>query len=189
LTEALLRRSAQLGHRTLELEASAAGEPLYRSFGFEAGDETLMFEGPRGSGSPSADARARESELATVAALDARAFGADRSGVLASFFRRRERLAVVRDASRCIRGYAGLRDDVVGPWVADSATYAAAAFDAARSLAASATLRTFVRAGDSRARDIVEARGFGPVRRCRYMFRGEAVARPLRYGLLSFGEG
>jgi len=189
LTEALLQRSASLGHRTLELEASAAGEPLYRTFGFEAGDETLMLEGPRGPAAPNAEARLREFECETVAAFDARAFGADRSGVLAAFFRRPERFAVVRDASRCVRGYAGLRENVVGPWVADSAKHAAAAFDAARSLAAEATLRTFVRAADVRARAIVEARGFVAIRRCRYMFRGDAIDRPLRYGLVSFGEG
>jgi N-acetylglutamate synthase-like GNAT family acetyltransferase len=183
LTAALIRRSAQLGHRTLELEASAAGEPLYHAFGFEPGDETLLLEGPSGSYPPLTDVRLRETERESVAALDLRAFGADRAGMLAGLFRRPERFAVARDPSQLPRGYAALRENVVGPWIAESPAYAAAAFDAARSLAAGEPLRVFVRAGNSAARAIAETR------RCRSMFRGEAIERPQRYGLLGFGQG
>jgi len=113
----------------VRLDATAVGEPMYRSYGFrpEYGlaravatvrpvscDEPMACVAPMGP-----------SDFADVFASDRRIFGADRSALLASFYRRAPELAFVAQNGGDVLGYCfgrpGYLYQQLGPIVAESA--------------------------------------------------------------------
>jgi GNAT superfamily N-acetyltransferase len=91
------------------LDATPAGEPLYRKFDF-VGDYSLartkaILDGSRFPEPSGPARRMRESDLAAVCQRDREVFGADRSRVLAALFRRAPECAWIVDGADCVRGY------------------------------------------------------------------------------------
>lgn len=77
----LLARASAIGIETLKLDATEAGEPLYRSLGFRR-DQAIERWWRRASPATKPQTRAAASDLAPWFEVDAHAFGADRSLLL-----------------------------------------------------------------------------------------------------------
>lgn len=137
------RRRARIGTLILEtccteltqrrlvavLDATPAGEQVYRPLGFEPLFRLTRWQGA-GAGraaTPSGIRPMREEDLAAVAALDAAAFGAQRLFLLENFFRRAPRLAFMTESGD---GFAlarpGRLATQIGPVVAANEATAAA---------------------------------------------------------------
>jgi len=123
------------------LDATPAGEAVYRRLGFQAGFEITRWEGelpcarldpPDAPDCRSADVQ----DLDAIAALDRAATGADRRFLLKSFLTRHgSRAWLLLDGARRAIGFTvarqGRRAMQIGPLIAQSATQAMALLDAA----------------------------------------------------------
>lgn len=119
------------GTRALRLVATAAGQRLYESEGFRATRMIAQYQGVADAAAAVADSRVREAQEADwplIAALDAEAYGGDRSRMLAAL-RRVGRTFVLEEGGR-IAGFSICRPfgrgHVVGPLVAADAGQAVA---------------------------------------------------------------
>jgi GNAT superfamily N-acetyltransferase len=113
----------------VRLDATPAGEPLYRRYGFAAEYElartTATTEGPP----PSPEVRPiAPDDLPAIFATDHDVFGANRAPLLADFYRRAPDLAWITEGAYCF-GRPGFRHPQIGPVVAGSV-------DSARALVA-----------------------------------------------------
>ncbi len=107
----------------IRLDATPAGEPLYRRYGFV--DEFPLVRtkivAPEVFGSSSRLVRRTEpADLPQIFSRDRAVFGADRSALLASFYRRAPELAWVSDTGYCF-GRPGYLYSQIGPIVAEDA--------------------------------------------------------------------
>lgn len=106
----------------IRLDATSAGEPLYRRFGFVA--EYPLTRAAGVSAAPAAPQGVRPiapADLAGVPARDREVFGSDRSALLRSFYERAPQLAAIAaDGSYCF-GRPGHLYSQIGPVVAESA--------------------------------------------------------------------
>ncbi|MCX6626404.1 MAG: GNAT family N-acetyltransferase [Candidatus Solibacter sp.] len=113
------------------LDATPAGEPLYRRFGF-TGDYSLVrakatIDSARFADPVGPARRMLHSDLAAVCRWDREVFGADRGGVLAALFERAPECAWMANDAAGVKGYTfgrpGHRYHQLGPVVAaDAAT-------------------------------------------------------------------
>jgi GNAT superfamily N-acetyltransferase len=129
LMEAALEALA--GESCVRLDATPLGEPLYRRFGFDGEYELIRMTATVASGGRLQNARPMTADdLPIVFARDLEVFGADRSALLASLFRRAPDLAWVAPGGATLRGYCfgrpGFRYPQLGPVVADAAEAASA---------------------------------------------------------------
>lgn len=127
LTTAL---EAAAQHRSVRLDATPAGEPLYRRFGFLP-EYDLARAVIGQSGAAPLPSRARpmtEADLAAIFALDTQVFGADRSSLISSLLRRAPGSAAVIQDGSTVTGYCfgrpGFRYRQIGPVVAESSSAA-----------------------------------------------------------------
>ncbi len=109
------------GDRPLRLVATTAGLPLYQKLGFHETGTVLQHQGLAGEiAEPAETEAATDADLPDIAALDRRAFGADREGLL-SYFAGIGAFAVIRRDGH-VSGFACLRPfgrgEVIGPVVA-----------------------------------------------------------------------
>lgn len=114
-------------NRECRLVATADGLPLYEKLGFAACGEVLQHQGiPAATDRPEGVTWAEAIDPAELAALDAQAFGADRTALF-TVLAERARFALVRDQG-VIKGFAALRafgrGEVIGPVVAENAEIA-----------------------------------------------------------------
>jgi predicted N-acetyltransferase YhbS len=117
---------AQLGERGIQLHATPAGEPLYRSFGFVATATIRQHQGAAfsvGLVPPRAGERLRpagHADLPVLERLDAAATGMARGAAIATLLREAE--AIVLDRDGVASGFAMLRrfgrGQVIGPVIA-----------------------------------------------------------------------
>ncbi|MGQ2948543.1 MAG: GNAT family N-acetyltransferase [Agrobacterium sp.] len=110
-------------NRECRLTATADGLPLYEKLGFVACGEVRQHQGiPAASAKPASVEWAETIAPTELAALDAQAFGADRTALFAELADR-ARFAIVKEQG-VITGFAGLRafgrGEVIGPVVAES---------------------------------------------------------------------
>jgi ribosomal protein S18 acetylase RimI-like enzyme len=182
---------------TVVLDASEAGAPLYEKLDFVDIDLVDMYR-LQGSAlsAPSRSAAISPmapADLAEAAALDATAFGHDRSAVIQSFFADdRERAFVHRDRAGALDGYLIAQSTRIGPWVASSSAAAASLLTAARSLPYEAEPSVLIPLANTEGIALLEDRGFTRQRRLRHMRRGKPSIddrRELRYGQASFTLG
>jgi len=149
------RRRARIGTRILEtccdeiarrglvamLDATPAGERVYRPLGFEPMFKLTRWQGEGGAEAaklPTGVRPVREDDLAAIVALDAAAFGAHRPFLLEGFFRRQATLGFVIESD--LNGFVLVRPGRlathIGPVVAEdedgAATLLCAALDSAR---------------------------------------------------------
>ncbi|MGD1065962.1 MAG: GNAT family N-acetyltransferase [Vulcanimicrobiaceae bacterium] len=173
------------------LDATPMGAPLYQAFGFVDDGETIVFAGtsPAVPVTPRDEIRrATLADLDAIAALDRRAFGADRRWQLAA------QIADPRNVS--LAGPAGSLavvrlGDVIGPILAPDAHAAAAVLDAALAIVPGTPRRIHVPSANPAAADLVRSRGFTESRRLRHMRHGSPPADEpaLLWSRISLGEG
>jgi GNAT superfamily N-acetyltransferase len=92
----LMRRALdEAGHTVVCLIATDYGRPLYERLGFRAVDESVRYIGPLTADPPEEKVREAEAaDLAGIAELDRRSFGADRGALLAALPRAADRFVV-----------------------------------------------------------------------------------------------
>ncbi|MFF2321764.1 GNAT family N-acetyltransferase [Agrobacterium sp. NPDC058088] len=110
-------------NRECRLVATADGLPLYEKLGFIAWGEVVQHQGiPVTAVKPENVEWAQDIDPAELAALDAEAFGADRTALFAALAQR-ARFATISDQG-IIKGFAAIRTfgrgEVIGPVVAES---------------------------------------------------------------------
>jgi hypothetical protein len=116
------------GETCVMLDATPLGEPLYRRFGFVGEYELVRAKISLAAGcfEPAAEnvSPMAAGDLEEVFACDREVFGADRSALLASFYRRAPGLAWVAREGRALAGYCfgrpGYLYRQIGPVVAES---------------------------------------------------------------------
>lgn len=121
------------------LDATPAGERVYRPLGFEPLFGLTRWQGEGGgrAAMPAGTRPMRKGDLHAVAAVDAGVFGAQRSFLLDSFFRRAPHLAFVTESGDGFAlARAGRIATQIGPIVAANEAMAAALLDAALAAAA-----------------------------------------------------
>jgi GNAT superfamily N-acetyltransferase len=182
---------------TVVLDASEAGAPLYEKLDFVDVDLVDMYrlQGPAlpaPSGS-AAISPMTPADLAGAAALDASAFGHDRSAVIQSFFADDlERAFVHRNQAGALDGYLIAQPVRIGPWVANSSEAAEALLSAALTLSYGGEPSVLIPLANTEGIALLEDRGFARQRRLRHMRRGKPPIddrRELRYGQASFTLG
>ncbi len=169
------------GCSTMMLDATEAGEPLYRKFGFVEWART--FDMKRGPGDGVTQVPVADLEWAVE--LDRRVFTAGRAAMFHRLLER-EGAALFSHAT----GYAMAQAKVLGPFAAWDRAGAARLLDQALAAGAVAS-RVLAPVENGEARPLLESRGFLTQREVKHMRRGRAVAmrRDLLYGLASFALG
>lgn len=190
------RRRERIGTRVLQmccteiaqrglvpvLDATPAGERVYRLLGFEGIFKIARWQGvvaERSAEPPAGVAAMTGSDIATVAQIDAAVFGADRAFLLESLFERLPQLAfVTEDGGGFLLARPGRLATQIGPVVAANDDAAVALLDAA-----------LARISGPVFLDVVDGQ---PLVTRRLRQRGFIVQRPfLRMGLkrrLPFGD-
>ncbi|MGH2387702.1 MAG: GNAT family N-acetyltransferase [Chloroflexota bacterium] len=197
LMEALLHQLDQARCPTVVLDASEAGAPLYEKLGFVDIDLVDAYRSAVRPSSPSslppAVAPLRDTDLAETAALDAAAFGHDRSAVIASFLADdRERAFVHREPEGAIDGYLIAQPLRIGPWAASSPAAAGALLSAALTLPYLDEPSVLIPRANTEGIALLEEQEFTRQRCLRHMRRGAPLIgdrRDLRYGQASFTLG
>jgi predicted N-acetyltransferase YhbS len=175
------------GCSTIRLIATPAGIPLYRRLGFVPDGESHELSGaPRplpAGGEAAAVKRWTPEDTAEVARLDAPAFGADRSRLLAAYAREFSGSAwVARDETGRVSGFVVVQDDLIGPWCAVDERVAGQLLD----VSLHGVTRTFrVGALDALGVALLELRGFSTGRALPRMRLGPPVPRAAHPHLLA----
>ena len=192
LMDRLVGMLGERGRRTILLDASDAGAPLYRRMGFVEDDAVRLFvtEAPVPGAGTSARAMRRD-DLDAVVELDRRVGGADRGALLARYFDDFGARAFVVEGGGGASAFAFAQPRAVGPWVADSDEAAAAALDRALASGFECAVTVPVPGANAAAARLLEARGFAPTRSLAHMRRGPEAARDRRriYGQASLAAG
>jgi predicted N-acetyltransferase YhbS len=175
------------GCSTICLIATPAGIPLYRRLGFVLdGDSHELSGAPRPlptGGEQVAVTHWTSEDTAEVARLDAPAFGADRSRLLAAYAREFSGTAwVARDERGRVSGYVVVQDDLIGPWCAADERVGGRLLD----VALRGITRTFrVGALDALGVALLALRGFSAGRALPRMRLGPPVHRAAHPHLLA----
>ena len=151
------------GCQTLLLDATPAGEPLYRSFGFETAGSSFDL---RGVPIPSGPHEALDS--GDLYALDFEAFGADRSRAL--------NVLMAEPGSQVFTAPGGFliaQEKVIGPWIARDDHTAATLLNAALAAGKPRERRVMIPAEHTSALNIAHACGFSTLREVVHMRRGK----------------
>jgi hypothetical protein len=148
------------------LDATPAGEQVYRPLGFEPIFGLTRWQGNAGDRrAPAPGIRAMEAaDLGTVAVLDASAFGASRRFLIESLYQRAPQLAfVTQDGTGFVRGFILARPGriatQIGPIVATDEKAAASLLDAALGAASGPVFLDLVDGRDEIKRSL-QARGY-----------------------------
>ena len=196
LLQHMLNYSETLGITRMRLDATVAGYGLYRGFGFEVFDQTLMFRPANYSADSSFPQQVRllkMEDIETLVAFDTPIFGANRSGLfqvmLADF---PERAFVVFDAAGGMAGYLFAQTQRLGPWAARSARDAETLLRAALTLNYNPAPLVIVPEANPEASKMLRRYGFRHEFTNRHMQRGLSAIpgrREAIYGQTSFAVG
>jgi len=123
LMEHALAWLAGRGARTIRLDATHLGQPIYERLGFRADGDVIRYDGQAGPLTAAAGVdQYEDNELEAVATLDRRALGVDRSKLLARLLQDNARWSFVVRQGAELTGYLTLRPGArawqLGPAVA-----------------------------------------------------------------------
>jgi len=190
---ALLRRAIDYlrtqGARSIKLDATPLGEPLYVRHGFQSELSLTRWQrAGREIGSaeelPEAPAPVSETELAAIVALDAATFGLPRSLLFRELLAQRPRI-ITRPPNRNAQAYgllrAGARSFYLGPVVATEPGGAAQVIGELLAQIPDQAVYWDVLDGNASAAGLARQLGFTPQRPLLRMFHGEnfKLAQPL----------
>lgn len=176
------------GCRSAMLDATDAGEPLYRKFGFE--DAGLTLDMNRTEPESAAGLAPRTSDLQALAAADRASFGFDRTYVLRRLLDQ-EHATGFTTGTATTPGHLIAQAKVIGPFAAPDPGTAALLLDQALEAGSKAT-RILAPAENPHVRQVLEPRGFRAIREVKHMHWGEpcpSMRRHIIYGLASFALG
>lgn len=176
-----------------ELDATPSGIGLYRRYGFAAAGETAVFRGLAASAYVPGVRSYVAADRAALLALDAAAFGGDRSDVLRGLFSAPESaVVVVAGSAGRPTGYAVAQtvSERLGPLIAATPRGAAQLFDAARALFRGEHTVS-IPADQLAMRALLAARGYAFDRSLTHMLRGRTPpgARDRLYARINLGQG
>jgi GNAT superfamily N-acetyltransferase len=182
---------------TLLLDATPAGFPLYRRYGFVEEDQTVVMKQTQPVSPPQTlpdmVTPLQMEQFSELVSIDTPAFGGDRSAVLEVYCGADpQRVLVARDASGHLSGYLVAQAEVLGPWVAHSSEYAARLLRYALELPFENAPSVFVSAQHRQALALLEEAGFTEQRRTAHMRYGQPIKRSrqeMLYGQASLGLG
>lgn len=194
LVERLLAWLEQRGCPMAVLDASDAGEPLYRRLGFVTDDKTYLFVNDDCARRPLLPERVRPiqaADLPGLAALDVPLFGAARPAALELIWREqpgRGFLAEGPDGQP--EGFLIAQEQLLGPWVARTPAAAEALLAAALTLPFEGSPRVQLSTTNSDATRILLRAGFSPLfGLCHMRYGGAPRDRSRIYGQTSFSLG
>jgi len=162
----------------VQLDASEAGQPMYEKLGFVAQEQVFVLQ--RQAGLPILEfpqhvESIRHSDLAMLAEMDAKIFGADRSRVFSALLQAfPERSFLSYDSYGRITGYLFMQEKRIGPWVMLEPDDEEALLHAALSLNF-AEISAVVPENNQRALELLRNHDFEIVRTNRHMVRGSAT--------------
>jgi GNAT superfamily N-acetyltransferase len=182
---------------TTLLDASPVGEPLYRRNGFQADDQTAVWQQvehillprmlPRGV------SLLAEADVPALIQFDASHFGSERAQVLTAYCTRYpHRVLVTRAADGEISGYAVAQFHVIGPWVANTKDDAERLLVHTLALPFEGKPNVFVSAHNTAALNLLTRYGFAQQRTLSHMWTGNYIVRnrcTTLYGQASLGFG
>jgi ribosomal protein S18 acetylase RimI-like enzyme len=162
----------------VQLDASEAGQPMYEKLGFVAQEQVFVLQRQAGLPIlkfPQQVKSIRHSDLAMLADMDAKIFGADRSQVFSALLQAfPERAFLSHDSYGRITGYLFMQEKRIGPWVMLEQDDEEALLHAALSLDF-AEISAVVPENNQRALELLRSHGFEIVRTNRHMVRGSAT--------------
>ena len=182
LFERMVEALESRGCWTMMLDATEAGEPLYRKFGFVEWTRTLDLGRKAGPGIVRMPA---SPDFDMVLQMDRRVFGAPREPVFRRFLEQ-EGAALYSNSS----AYLLAQTKLLGPFAGFSPDAAARVLDGALNAGAVAS-RVLAPVENREAEPLLGSRGFEVQREVKHMRRGRpaAMRRDLMYGLASFALG
>jgi predicted N-acetyltransferase YhbS len=197
LLQHMLNWTKTLGVSYLRLDATDAGFPLYRRFGFEVFDQALMLrlaDYSPNSNFPQQVRLLKIEDIETLVAFDTPIFGANRSGLfhlmLTDF---PDRAFAVYNATGGMAGYLFAQTQRLGPWAACSAQDAETLLKAALTLTYRGVPLVIIPEANKAASDLLLGRyGFRHELTNRHMQRGLSTIpgrREAIYGQTSFAIG
>jgi GNAT superfamily N-acetyltransferase len=180
----------------IQLDASAAGAPLYRRLGFVEDEKTLGFTQDDCALRPAQSERVGHllaTDIPALAAFDAPIFGGGRAALFTALLAEApERAFVARDSHGQISGYLFAQSQVLGPWAAHTPADAEALLAAALTLPFEGIIRTITPGSNADAAKLLLRYGFSPRRMLGRMRCGGAAAAGRRsrlYGQASLAIG
>jgi ribosomal protein S18 acetylase RimI-like enzyme len=163
----------------VQLDASEVGQPMYEKLGFVAQERVFVLQRQAGLPTPELPRRVQliqRSDLAALAKMDTKFFGADRSRVFSALLQAYPNRAFLsRDARGRMTGYMFVQETRVGPWVMPESGDEEALLQAALSLDFDGTISAVVPETNQRALDLLLGHGFEISRTNRHMVRGSAT--------------
>ncbi len=182
----------QCGARTVRLDATAWGRPVYEKLGFVGEYEVARWEGVAAGGGVRPEITwAADSHLEAITALDCQVTGMPRGPLLARLFTERSRRMRVAVAQGRITGYSGVRlggrARQIGPVVALDASTGSALLDAVFFDHQGQAVFLDVPLSNRLAMQWAEMRGLRIQRQFLRMVRGRPVADRPRQIWTSFG--
>lgn len=194
LVERLLAWLEQRGCPMAVLDASDAGEPLYRRLGFVTDDKTYLFvndDCARRAALPERVRPIEAADLPALAALDAPLFGAARPAALELIWREQAgRGFLAQGADGQPEGFLIAQEQLLGPWVARTPAAAEALLAAALTLPFDGSPRAQLSTGNGDATRILLRAGFSPLFGLSHMrYGGAPRGRSQIYGQTSFSLG
>jgi hypothetical protein len=186
LMEAAITLAEQRGARSIRLDATPLGQPLYERLGFQPDFTLVRYAGSSPAGN--ADAALPEIAAERAAALDLRVTGTDRERLWLWLEREQPLRGVVEAGS--LRGFYGVRRGrqavQIGPCLADAQTGPRLLRSACRQFAGERVLLD-IPEGHSAAAQCAVQQGLTPQRRLLRMTRGERTPEQLDWLWASFG--
>jgi GNAT superfamily N-acetyltransferase len=180
----LLAAANTLGVRTLKLDATEQGRPLYESYGFKEEQPIERWERPVRETS---DAAGCEFDVSTILELDRRAFGADRSDLLKNLALHG---SVISNGAGFAFSRSGRAASYLGPCVAEESASARQLIQEAVQHSAGKRWYWDLLPSNCNAVNLASELGFSRQRRLTRMFRGDEFRRDdLVYAIAGFELG
>jgi len=180
----------------IQLDASAAGAPLYHRLGFVEDEKTLGFTQDDCALRPAGSELVGPllpADIPALVAFDTPIFGGQRTAVFAAALAEApERAFVARDPEGQISGYLFAQPMLLGPWAARTPADAEALLAAALALPFDGAIRTLTPGSNTAAATLLMCYGVSPQRLLQRMRRGGSAAagrRTLLYGQASLAIG
>lgn len=168
------------GVKTIALEATALGEPVYRGLGFREGPQTdsYLVGGRIHLHGSEAVFAANPRQLDAIVAYDKSHYPGDREALL-RFWMARRRAFIYWDRPMQLRGYIFVGEGAIGPWMADDPRIAEALLAAALSTTHFwSSLHLSIFADNQAACHLLESCGASITMRTRHMEYGAMVRWP-----------